>query len=94
MGYSGAGGKLTHDKNQKQKISWHCPFKGHIQENLNSFLTLKIYRVHGSLPTLPPPFSFGYNLCTTPAEFMVPLPNGHAKKIADTCCILSGLAEI
>ncbi len=23
MGYSGAGGKL----NQKQKISWHCPFK-------------------------------------------------------------------
>ncbi len=27
MGYSGAGGKLTHEKNQKQKISWHCPFK-------------------------------------------------------------------
>ncbi len=28
MEYSGAGGKLTHKKNQKQKISWHCPFKG------------------------------------------------------------------
>ncbi len=27
MGYSGAVGKLTHEKNQKQKISWHCPFK-------------------------------------------------------------------
>ncbi len=27
MGYFGAGGKLTHEKNQKQKISWHCPFK-------------------------------------------------------------------
>ncbi len=27
MGYSGAGGKLTHEKNQEQKISWHCPFK-------------------------------------------------------------------
>jgi hypothetical protein len=27
MGYSGAGGKLNHEKNQKQKISWHCPFK-------------------------------------------------------------------
>ncbi len=27
MGYSGAGGKLIHEKNQKQKISWHCPFK-------------------------------------------------------------------
>ncbi len=27
MGYSGAGGKLIDDKNQKQKILWHCPFK-------------------------------------------------------------------
>ncbi len=26
MEYSGAGGKLIHGKNQKQKISWHCPF--------------------------------------------------------------------
>ncbi len=28
MQYSGAGEKLIHQKNQKQKISWHCPFKG------------------------------------------------------------------
>ncbi len=27
MGYSGAGGKLIDEINQKQKISWHCPFK-------------------------------------------------------------------
>ncbi len=27
MEYSGAWGKLIHEKNQKQKISWHCPFK-------------------------------------------------------------------
>ena len=27
MGHSGAGGKLIHKKNKKQKISWHCPFK-------------------------------------------------------------------
>jgi hypothetical protein len=27
MGHSGAGGKLTHERNQKQKILWHCPFK-------------------------------------------------------------------
>ncbi len=27
MQYSGAGGKLIHQKNQKQKISWHCPCK-------------------------------------------------------------------
>jgi hypothetical protein len=26
MGYSGAGGKPIHGKNQNQKISWHCPF--------------------------------------------------------------------
>ncbi len=26
MEYSGAGGKLIHEKNQKQKISWFCPF--------------------------------------------------------------------
>ncbi len=26
MEYSGARGKLIHEKNQKQKISWHCPF--------------------------------------------------------------------
>ncbi len=25
--YSRAWGKLIHEKNQKQKISWHCPFK-------------------------------------------------------------------
>ncbi len=27
MEYSGVGEKLIHEKNQKQKISWHCPFK-------------------------------------------------------------------
>jgi hypothetical protein len=27
MGYSGAGGKLTQEKNLKSKISWRCPFK-------------------------------------------------------------------
>ncbi len=26
MAYSGAWGKLIHEKNQKSKISWHCPF--------------------------------------------------------------------
>ncbi len=27
MEYSGTGGKLIHEINQKHKISWHCPFK-------------------------------------------------------------------
>ncbi len=27
MEYSGAGGNVIHEKTQKQKISWHCPFK-------------------------------------------------------------------
>ncbi len=31
MVYSGAWGKLIHEKNQKSKISWHCPFKGIVQ---------------------------------------------------------------
>jgi hypothetical protein len=26
MEYSGTGGKLINEKNQKKKISWHCPF--------------------------------------------------------------------
>ncbi len=30
MGYSEAGGKLIDEKNQKQKISWHCPFKDNL----------------------------------------------------------------
>ncbi len=46
--YSGAGGKLIHEKNQKQKISWHCPFKDDITVLFVSFMcpmdqgTLKI----------------------------------------------------
>ncbi len=31
MRYSGAGGKLIHEKNPKQKISWHCPFKSPVR---------------------------------------------------------------
>jgi hypothetical protein len=31
MGYSGAWGKLLHEKNLKLKNLWHCPFKGAVQ---------------------------------------------------------------
>jgi hypothetical protein len=34
MVYSGAGGKLIHEKNQLQKISWHCPLKGRETPNI------------------------------------------------------------
>ncbi len=35
MEYSGVGGgELIHEKNQKQKISWHCPFKGWTGKNV------------------------------------------------------------
>ncbi len=37
MEYSGAGGKLIHEKNQKQKISWHCPFNRLTLKPLNSY---------------------------------------------------------
>ncbi len=36
MEYSGAGGKLIHEKNQKQKISWHCLFKPNIFPDVRS----------------------------------------------------------
>ncbi len=32
MVYSDASGKLIHEKNQKSKISWHCPFKYNVLE--------------------------------------------------------------
>ncbi len=48
MEYSGAGGKLIHEKNQKQKISWHCPF------NRFTFLTYHLFSM--SVPQ--------YVLCT------------------------------
>jgi hypothetical protein len=35
MVYSGDWGKLIHEKNQKSKISWHCPFKECILVLLN-----------------------------------------------------------
>ncbi len=35
MEHSGAGGKLIREKNKKQKILWHCPFK---QKQTFSFL--------------------------------------------------------
>ncbi len=38
MGYSGAGGKLIHEKNQKQKISWHGPFNGTVPWECLSFV--------------------------------------------------------
>ncbi len=32
MLFSGAWGKMIHEKNLMQEISWHCPFKVGIQE--------------------------------------------------------------
>ncbi len=45
MECSGAGGKLIHEKNQKQKISWHCPFKL-VQSNEGAIVDSIISRVH------------------------------------------------
>ncbi len=37
MEYSGAWGKLIHEENQKQKISWHCPL-GRVQvQNVETY---------------------------------------------------------
>jgi hypothetical protein len=56
--YSGAWGKLIHEKNQNQTISWHCPYKyfWHIRRRFCidkttiklplSPCTLKVFRRH------------------------------------------------
>ncbi len=41
MGFSGAGGKLIDEKNQKQKISWHCPFNRSLEEYWNLWFSWK-----------------------------------------------------
>ncbi len=55
MGYSGAGGKLIHKKTQKQKISWHCPFKWKILLDFRISLgTKKTYSIckHGNIDAM------------------------------------------
>ncbi len=37
MLFSGAWGKTIHEKNLKQNISWHCPFKGDDENELRIF---------------------------------------------------------
>jgi hypothetical protein len=39
MGYSGAGVKLFHEKNQEQKISWHCLFKEGLTRDFRQFFS-------------------------------------------------------
>ncbi len=58
MGYSGAGGKLIDEKNQKQKISWHCPFNQTIPgaENISAVRAGLIYSQYcwryGNIPVI------------------------------------------
>ncbi len=47
MEYSGAGGKLIHEKNQKQKISWHCPFKSSLQLATKAVFRLSLIKFIG-----------------------------------------------
>jgi hypothetical protein len=43
MLFSGAGGKMIHEKNLKQKISRHCPFK--VTGSLVEYLLLEAYKI-------------------------------------------------
>jgi hypothetical protein len=45
MEYSGTGGKLIHEKNQKQKISLHCPFNALICSVFYLFSMLRIISI-------------------------------------------------
>ncbi len=47
--YSGAGGKLRYDKNQKQKISWHCPFKWFLAILSAVLVLISLYSEIGTL---------------------------------------------
>ncbi len=42
MEYSVAGGKLIHEKKQKQKILWHCPFKVQLFSQAEVHISVKI----------------------------------------------------
>ncbi len=45
--FSGAWGKMIHEKNLKQKISWHCPFKLGIL-NLRPAVRLEVNHVRAN----------------------------------------------
>ncbi len=55
MGYSGAGGKLIHEKNQKQKISWHCPFKIMFSNSKNCCVVCTVLYISDITITMPHP---------------------------------------
>ncbi len=59
MQYSGAGGKLIHQKNQKQKISWHCPFKKTTTKNIPRRLRI---RKHGLLCKIYTVMTYNFNI--------------------------------
>ncbi len=50
MGYSGAGGKLIHEKKQKSKIFWHCPFQHSVSGS--RFRNGKTLMSHGQVEDL------------------------------------------
>ncbi len=71
MGYSGAGGKLIDEKNQKQKISWHCPFKGiKLKEKAKG----KKNQESGSGPLLAG-YGLGTRIWATLARILIPGPD-------------------
>jgi hypothetical protein len=43
MLFSGAWGKMIHEKNLKQKILWLCPFK--VTESPLDYLFLEVYKI-------------------------------------------------
>jgi hypothetical protein len=51
MVYSGALGKLIHEKYLKSKLSWHCPFKGDGEQGKN--LLVLLYQTGYHLPNSP-----------------------------------------
>jgi hypothetical protein len=52
LGYSRTGGKLIDEKNQKRKISWHCPFNTLERLGRTEFTQNELWQAQTSLLSL------------------------------------------
>ncbi len=76
MVYLGAWGKLIHEKKQKSKISWHCPFK------VISIFFLKVKVHHPSINATKDKFAVGVNY--TSGKFSTSINGTDGKFFTDT----------
>ena len=98
MVYSGDWGKLIHEKNQKSKISWHCPFEVNSKAKIYIYVysttqrcpykIIKILQLKGffHLPLLPMTTMVHFELQISPQiyEKIWNGPNGILRGLGET----------